>query len=773
MKAGLSIDIKYTNYDETSTEGSNDGFILKEKSNIQKKCLSKNIQTTNISSQAIALAKSIKKMGNLYKQNNSLLKKPIETENIKITYATEKNICLDRSATHFTQPSENVEKDVNKQSVNLIEKTWTESYNIPTSLNISEHSVHVASSKDNYKIKIRTTPSGNRLFKVLKEREEVNPKLKKKPFKTSNDEKQFHTSHVNIKLGNESKSQLLKNVKTELQHKHENNEKTYIKFEKDARTYKIKCPLIKTLSGNIAININKLRGEFESKHKECTVFLARSDSGAIFINKDIDGNAYGVIKSTTSGTLLLFINDPTYNSKETVKKNAPPKEKLLKFKIETDGLDFPAPFEVLKTTPSQNYLLMSNKNYEDNYEKTVEDLLKTRTEYFINLTKSHSQNCVPRVNDSWEKGKPNVLVVNPDSGDENILNNNGTLLFEDSEHKGVPVKRSMIMHNNVSNKLPKGHNSNSSMPSTSSKKSITKKFNSDSNVYEKHKLFYSGYKDLLGEASEILKTTKLGQNEVVLDKGSKISFIKNIRSYLKNHHQSAVPIKQTVSGEITISLNNNNSHQTSYGSLKITPSGNLFVVADKKLVKALEKEESLSVSTENNSVTEIASTHIIGNLKCPINKAVTTTCNAKPGSDCEENLCTCEHIRFNNIDWVRNRNKTINFFGSQLCGVNWRKVTSYSNGSSKIYDKCTENDDASTKSDSKALPHIVIKPCTGEVLNISQDNQQKCCCFFESFCPYKENLRSWTEFSQANNTCWDSLSFLPPQLPDFLKDIKY
>lgn len=763
-------------------DDSYDGFSLLQKKNMLNVPLIKNKQkkqmTSNISSQAITLAESVCHIENLFVKNNSLKKAKEMKSNVNELKSHDKNIQSQSLVNLEDLPPGNFHIEVKEKFIDLFKPKNYEDSDTFTCCKKNDSEYSTQSRSKNIKDQFVDVKKdyGTKTSNEIRSNDNTNV------FNISKSQKPLDDSYISIKSDdNKLRSIEIQNIiKLDLQRKYKDNKTTTIKLRTETGIHKIKASVTKTLSGNIAVDINKLCDAVKIDKKERNVALTRSDSGAIILNEKIDDFTNAVIRKTASGSFLLVLVDPVFQTRKIAKSITPPIDRFYKVRIESLDYDTAEPPAVLKLTSSHNYLVVPDKEYVNPFKETIHNLFEDSTEYYINLTKTDSQNYVIQVDDSWRKNEPNALVVKTNSRELKILKRRNTLTSVDSGRKRTSVASSSKVLGEIMDKLPRSIDS--ARLSISSKKSMMqKKSNSDSNVYEKVKLFYPDYKNLLADPSAILKMTNLGQYAVVLNKESKVTFIKNLKSYLKNNSQGLIPIKKTESGEITIVLNGEQTEKNHYGSLKITLSGNLYVIVDKELVRNMTEGGSLYTDSVDNCVTDVNSRHIIGKLQCPVNKAVTTTCNAMPGNDCDKSKCACSDIKFNKKEWIFNRDqtdRTINY--SQICGIDWIKLTSGPDGSNNIrVDESKENGSHSPTNNinTKQLPHnITINPCTCEPqLENSHVNQPKSINCIEAVCPINESVSNWPHVSKdvQNDSSWDSLNFLPPQLPDFLKKIIY
>lgn len=732
---------------------------------------------------------------------------------------------------------------LDEKVIDLIDKKTLEDPNITVTLKKTDSgqftvdfNAEDSSTRDAYRVLVKRTPSGTRTLEVHenfinklqaayeiesegnKKKESLDAAIDKK---NKDNNKPAYSKNINNQNSLKSNKILNDNRKlvSDLMQEYDANRVVDVKVRgKNGSITEIKAHLTKTLSGNLAVDVHELSllGNMSNNAKERAVVIKQSTAGSYDL--DISRNnksPNAVIRKTPSGGVLVVLTNPVLKSTEITDVLKPmPKEKFYTLKIKNSDCNVSDAPAVLKTTPSHNYLIVIDKEYEKGYKKVVADAVEDNAECYINITKTDSDNYLINFDDSDRCYKSNALVVKSPSGNIKIIKNSSTGNFQPRQSVDSGIKN----FSEILSMLPQSSKVSSRRESQAARLSGIKS-SSDSNLYQKVKMLTPDHTDLFKAPLAALKKSSSGQYAVVLGKESKKAFINNFKSYLQSNSQGLIPIKRTESGEITIMLNGDQKEKTHYGSLKITPSGNIYAMVDEEVVKGLEKDKISSVTsdTTEHSTLDTRSTHMIGKLKNPVNKAVTTYCNANPDScGCDPSKCECKQLQCNAENWkqgVPEKEDGLRLFRPEISGIDWSKVKRNQDGSYKVCDpdKCTEqccNNNTPNKENIKAkdnMTHIVIKPCACKpVLQRNPRAEEQCFYVVEAVCPYhrdrydsvsndlleisglcnkasdkkcfKNGKRVKTKsriLHNDNTSNWDSLHFLPPQLPAFLSEFKY
>lgn len=725
---------------------------------------------------------------------------------------------------------------LDEKVIELIDKKTSENPNILVTLKKTDSgqftvnfNAEDSSTEDAYRVLVGKTSSGTRTLevhdnfvkklqakdKVEVEVKEISPAVKKDNKtipKTSACSKAVENNNSIWLNSKANGNEILDN---ELLRKYDSANKIVdVKvMGKNGLITEIQAPLTKTLSGNIAVDVQELAllGDIQGNVKERAVALTKSESGSYNLNISRDNKfPNAVIRKTPSGGVLVVLTDYVLKSMETAKMLQ--KEEFFQLKIKNTDCDVSDSPAVLKSTPSHNFILIIDKEYEKEYEKAVKDTVED-TECFINISRTISDNYVINFDDSDKCFKSNAILVKSPSGNIKVMKTNAA---EKICNRQPSTDSGSNVFCEILKRLPPSVNSASRGINQATRLSSIKS-SSDSNLYEKAKTITRSYEDILTKPLAALKKSSSGQYAVVMGKESKKAFVNNLKSYLQSNSQGLIPVRRSQSGEITIVLNDDQKDKTHYGSLKITPSGNIFVLVDESLVKEIENENIfLKKITTEQSVVDTRSTHMIGKLKRPVNKAVATTCNAKPDKDgCDPSKCICEELQCNAKKWNQDTSSEnengLRLFSPEMCGIDWGKVKRNRDGSCKICDpeKCTEKCNSTLPKreyikPKDKLPHIVIKPCACKpVLQKNPRAEEQCFYYLEAVCPYHKNrydsvsndlleisglckkisekesfknckrIKRKPKNAPNDNNNWDSLRYLPPQLPGFLSEFKY
>lgn len=553
---------------------------------------------------------------------------------------------------------------------------------------------------------------------------------------------------------------------------------------------KLDTVITRTSSGKIAIYgkdmtvIENIRFD----ENEYPVLLTKTVSDAFFVGiGQFDRTLNAVLRKTPSGGIFII---PKSKAQKLESRNQSGIEDFFKIKV-TGVRNYPVELPaVLKSTPSENYIIVLDKEFEKRYKETVQEYVGEKRECIIDLTRSPSGSYVIHldVNNLNNLTKKNALLVKSSSDDIKVLVRGPE--FE-TMVKSVS-KRSSTTSSQAFGKIV------SKLPASSREfhrerlrksKFLDKKSSSDTQLYEKVRM--QDRKCLLSEPSAVLKKTASGQYAIILNKQSKQAFINNLQAYLNSNSQGLIPIKRTESGEIIILLNSRDESKKRYGSLKITASGNIFVMVDEKTLKGITKDDKT-----NETPSLVVASSMVTDLVNPnsVNKSVTTTCHV--GQDnclCDKSKCVCAEIQQHAVDWLHNDS------AKKMCTAFWNAAAEDANSGADNYCVVAKGGAAKEKS-----PHIVIKPgCDCSLPKAKKLGfKEQCFYLFDTICPYhkdryngvsnelleitglcnkkqEELHRNKIEFiantdsSRSSHDSWNSLNYLPPQLPPFLKDVNY
>ncbi|KAG6440742.1 hypothetical protein O3G_MSEX001461 [Manduca sexta] len=789
------------------------------------------VQTDVFSEAQRHLSSEISLPAKSYDSKNVTFGKDIKEENpkerFKVIFGDD-----DHTSNLFTElkttESGKLALELDEKVIALIEEKCAENPNLFVTLNETDsgHNIIDFSPDENVlnkrqRIAIKKTPSGTRFLEVqkgfvnkLKQNDidinnimNTNTNSSEKPEKniceTACDCKDHLGTNENIpKISDDSNASDHKSCLPELQRLWNEGKKDIMLkvMGRNGVCKEINATLIENSPGVIGIDVSNIStfGDVTFKTGECPALLTPTGSGTLLLQISHEDHYNVSLRRSTVGGIILVANDsilkaaePTHYAHEIKTKN-----EFFRVKVKSPNKLVEDPPAVLKITPSHNYKLVLDKEYEKTFKQTIDECIGDDYECFVELDETMSGNFMVILDDNnLSDNEPNALLTKSPSGHIKMLVNDP--IFESVDSISPKDISSSKVFGQLLEKLPPS----SRQTKTANIKETTlndTKSCSDSHLYDKVKMKLPDQKDLL-EPSATLTRTASGQYAVVLNKESKKDFVNRLRNYLSGS-QGLIPIKRTISGEITIALNSDGENNCGYGSLKITPSGNIYITVDEKVIEGMVKNVK---STEISNLGDELSKHIIGSIKSPVNKSVTTTCNAKPETcSCDETKCVCKELQLDR--WLQGASKCS---GSYLKFGNCADLTKErknSCGGYKICDpqKCKEPCCAGSKSGGSAKsPHIVIKPCDCRPILPKNPRSEECCYVVEAICPYHIDkyetvpnelldISSLCNKSEKNDHAligskiktkddavkdrsWDSLNYLPPQLPRFLQDVNF
>ncbi|XP_072932868.1 uncharacterized protein [Epargyreus clarus] len=535
---------------------------------------------------------------------------------------------------------------------------------------------------------------------------------------------------------------------------------------------------------NVGIHV-KNPGIAATSRVEFPVSIHRTNSSTINICFDHDENLANSVATRTESNGFIFNLKHQLQSAKPRTQSVSKKEELIKIKLK--GLDnaITEPPALMKETLSGNYDIVLEKEFEKAYTQTIRHQMGEESESFFEITKTSSSIILDfDKNDRVRSESKKALLMKSQSGLLKVIVSDSTSsVKEEVAHK----KRSLASGSMISaktlidllRKLPSSstfHKRNKTQPKKT-------KSNSDSHLYERAKLKLRSRQSLLEKSSTTLQKTPSGQYAVFLDKKSKISFINNLISYIDKSSKGVIPIKRTESGEITINFNKNVESVSEYGSMKVTSSGNIYVILDEKAIKRISNNVAVNTSSKRGETTPY-----ISKIINPDNKAIATTCNAQPDDDlCDASKCVCEKL--DTQDYFINSRRSISPTESHFCGKS----------------KCLGVSDKQSIKSYKS-PHIVIRPSESRPVPDRRNKfEQTYYCKVQSICPYHkdryeavsnelleisglcsksqekklltkiktQSKKKPVKLKNSKKPSWNSFDYLPPQLPYFLRNITY
>ncbi|XP_049872380.1 uncharacterized protein LOC126371180 isoform X2 [Pectinophora gossypiella] len=531
---------------------------------------------------------------------------------------------------------------------------------------------------------------------------------------------------------------------------------------------KITTSIIKTSSGNFALDISAIKAvsKFSNKLEEQPVLLKRSPSGtfAVYVgrlsNEDKGPNA--VLRRTRSGRFLLVVTEPIFKSISTTRRSTTESiHDLFKVSVrDSNGAkDIPA---VLEATPSFNYIFIVDKEFQRQHVDYLNSSLEKQSACYINLQKTRSNILL-----SFDANDQNALLVKTNSGRIKILVNGP--VYENLSESTTPFN--VKQYENLVNQLPNYKNKVRNDGPFSSSNCSKVRSNSDSNLLNKIKVRDS----IFSQPSAKLQRTASGQYTVILEKESMKTFIFDLKKYLSLSPHGLIPIRKTDSGEITIHLNVN-EEGAHYGVLKLTPSGNIYVLIDENDIKYIPKDTK--------------------------NKITSTSCKLKHGNSCvcEPLKCACDSMQ----NYFLERQKAIgikfNSFRSVTCGHRLKmRKRDKTCGKEDCDPKeclagcCSELDENDQRKpctcssepncDTGAMEHcyyLTQSEYNRDRATEGRDTTENVILDISGFCNQvlqdlkgQDSLHTVTSRDSSTDEGWDSMKYLPPQLPSFLQNLSY
>ncbi|XP_045499273.1 uncharacterized protein LOC123696925 isoform X1 [Colias croceus] len=438
---------------------------------------------------------------------------------------------------------------------------------------------------------------------------------------------------------------------------------------------------------------------------------------------------------------------------------------------------------ILRRTQSGNYDIVMNKEFENQYKNTIKQYNGEEKDSCVRFCKANPQQYIISFDRSEKGDHKDAYLIKSESGNLKLI----TCCELDPKYR----KKGSIVSANILENIFNCRLKNRTELNKQKLQSILikEKSCSDSNIYNRFKI--DSLKQLGIESPLKLQQTSSGLFTIVMDKESRKNFAKNLKSYLSDSSKGVVPIKKDENGEIVIVLNGELNNEVEYGSLTISPSGNIYINLTDTSTK-----KSIDASTDFTSHNELKWEQFIDEIQNPIVKAIATTCNAKEYSSCDINKCVCKNIQYKSKTWFINDNDVKDSFNNKERNNKDLKVSL-----GKLHDNNKPR-------------HIVIKPCnkerefddrrcpvdeavhqytdrfchehanrynnlSNELLEISSlcnhsirettPNKQQSDGISTSFRikPVEKQVKSQR---QKEIYDWDSIEFLPHQLPPFLKD---
>lgn len=541
----------------------------------------------------------------------------------------------------------------------------------------------------------------------------------------------------------------------------------------------ISANLTRTLSGDIAMNVRDMNyvGVFADSSKECPVLLKKSPSGAYILYvgyQKPDHKPNTILKRSASGQMLIVITEPVLKSflHPTPPLQEIAKEKLYKVRVKNASSRTTTLPAFLKMTKSENFVLILDKEFEKQFNNHIMKYLNDYSQCYIELQKTASDTMEINFD---TKCTENAILVKTPSGYLRILvngeeyNSVSQTLFKVDSNKSAKAFDELLRQIHTLS-LP-GCSQSKNKAETSLKKQ-----SSDSQLLDSDK---NSHLTNSNRPIKIQKTSS-GQYAVVLEKNSKKALLTDLNNYLNVNTKGLVPVRKMGSGDIMIILDPEGQSTDLYGSLTITPSGNVYVTMDENVLKALSNAPS--------GMTGLGSHHIIKKVKHPENKGVDTNCSAYLDACLCHPSCICSDL-LACVDKSGNSQDIKCGYLHKTKKILRRNLPC--NPSKCFASCCIKNTFTRTNVRENQICEC-LNPSYSE-----QRNVQQCYCLYDSVCTINENLSSeilaaispcsetdnmsssetlddsveeFTSFSSniSIESCKYDWDYLPPQLPPFL-----
>lgn len=540
---------------------------------------------------------------------------------------------------------------------------------------------------------------------------------------------------------------------------------------KNGVVQKLSAVVTKTNSDTVVIyakDVSSLK-EISFDGKECPVLISKMVSGTYFVRiVSNHQNFNAVLMKTPSEGVLIISQEKLQNEYENVDYYKV-KLSVMRNKL----LELPA---VLKRTTSENYLVVLDKEFETWYKETLREYFGDNLEGSIDLHTTSSGNYILDLGDEEESNvvKKHAMLVKTSSGHIKVL-------VHGSEYEYL-VQRKLIISSTSAQVLAQKE---SNLPTSSGeihKENLRQPKILDNHASSKTDLSgkVEGLRDslpLVSKPSTVFKKTPSGQYAILLNEESKKSLLNNLQSnsFMSNKE---VPIKRLDSGEIIINLSNEDGGKSHYGTLKVTPSGNCHVIVDEKVMK------DLTESSKKNEVSCRAigkrSEHA-ARLIDSVHTAVATISQAKADDCCcGTSTCVCTDQLFDTRDGSNDK----------LCTCVWKKAstsgvpvqsTSRDDPDRIVFDpNCNPNPRKNEFESSQQLFYFLGTSHLYHELRFNSsstkligkpETSQLHECQPQKKIKQKPNSEEPTTQNEAQE--WNSLDYLPPQLPNFLKDVTF
>lgn len=555
----------------------------------------------------------------------------------------------------------------------------------------------------------------------------------------------------------------------------------------------LKANLTATNSGHIAVNMKGMASHIQmvERLKENPVLLENKNSKYLLKVNPEKEIANATLRKTSSGGMYAVLKDVEFYQSDNEVAALEPTEISHKVRVKAQGANLDTT-GLIKTTDSGNYEFLLDKEFGKEHMQLIDNFVGDDSERYVNLSKTESGCYLIDFNNSLDNSSDtniNALLVKSYLGNIKLFIKGSA--FEALETE-IPIDQSSNVFGELFKKSPQSSREFHKEHLAKSK-FLESKSCSDSHVYGKVRIH--DQKSSLAGPPAILKKTLSGQYTVVLNKDSKLSFINNLKNYISKSGKNLIPIERSNEGDIIICLNQDHECKGHYGSLKITPSGNIYVFVEEKVIQNIERNTVEDTAQTTTSELSSSSIHMIGTLENPQNKGVTTTCNLNwDSTGCDKSKCVCNEL----ISAMDKWGYSLPEEKARGMGITWYQVVKSTDHGCKVKNRCSfigSSKSSETESElcsysGNDSPKVGILRCTHSKEGTRQFNNEQCFYIvntegvhanhkpvdapkkeakmkkynFEAYYVNDSELKKKNEVSQL-----DYLELLPPQLPLFLR----
>ncbi|XP_073955239.1 uncharacterized protein isoform X1 [Choristoneura fumiferana] len=492
----------------------------------------------------------------------------------------------------------------------------------------------------------------------------------------------------------------------------------------------LKANLTATNSGHIAVNMKDIanHSQMAEQLQENPVLLENKNSKYLLKVNPEKEMANATLRKTSSGGMYAVLKDSVLNQSDHEVIALKPHEISHKVRVKGAQRVHPDTTCSIRITASGNYEFVLDKEFGKQHMQIIDHSIGDDSESYVNLSKTESGCYLIDFDDNIDNSSDtniNALLVKSYSGNIKLFVKGSA--FEAIETE-IPTGQSSNVFGELFKKAPQSSRE-LHREHLAKSKFLDSKSCSDSHVYGKVRIH--DQKSSLTGPPAILKKTISGQYTVVLNKDSKLSFINNLKNYISKSGRNLIPIKRTDGGDIIICLNQDHECKGHYGSLKITPSGNIYVFVEEKVIQDIEKNAVEDTAQTTTSELSSTSVHMIGTLVRPQNKAVTTTCDPKwDSTGCDKSKCVCNELVSEMNKWGYSLPEE----KARGMGITWYQVVKSTDHGCKANNRSSFTESSkSSETESEQFSHsdndspkVGILRCTHPKQGTRQINNEQC-----------------------------------------------